>query len=277
MTVDQPPIRIIHHWACSGGTVISRCIAALPNLVFLSEIHPYAYLRFHDPATTYAPTDLIRHLSGLSGCRDITLCAKAFEGSILAIHRELSTRGEALVLRSHSHVDFFVGAVSATTPAVSMLLSKHLPLLELLTVRHPLDSWLSFESHDWNHHFRFNDFEEYCRRCLSMLAACSPMPITKYEDFCLDPVACLAVISRHLDLPCDSNACERFHSVELTGGSGRGGESIAPLPRREIKPALLDELPQASSYQQLCASLGYDPDPLQSYPYAALGAARSAS
>jgi hypothetical protein len=256
--------------------VISRCIAALPGLVFLSEIHPYAYLRFHDPASTYAPTDLIRHLSGLSGCRDITLCAKAFEGSILAVHRELSTRGEALVLRSHSHVDFFVGAVSATTPAVSMLLSRHLPLLELLTVRHPLDSWLSIQSNHWQDDFRFNGFEEYCRRCLAMLKACSPMPIVKYEDFCLDPVASLAEICRHLQLPFDSNACSQFRSVGLTGGSGRGGESIAPLPRREIQAVLLDALPQADEYHQLCARLGYDPDPLQSYPYAATGAARSA-
>ncbi len=261
------PVRIIHHWACSGGTVISRSIASLPRLVFFSEIHPYAFLRYSDPATPYAPTDLIRHVSGLSGRRDITLCAKAFEGAILAIHQELDLRGEMMVLRSHSHIDFFMGAVSASEPAISSLLLKHLPLLELLTVRHPLDSWLSLENNHWDHHFRFSSFDEYCRRCLLMLDACADMPMIKYEHFCLDPGATLAEICVHLDLNYDPTVAKKPHPVLLTGGSGRGGAQIAPLTRREWPDALAGCLSQSMFYGQLCERLGYNPDPLAQYPY----------
>jgi hypothetical protein len=267
MKDSQQPVRIIHHWACSGGTVISRLIASLPKLVFFSEIHPYAFLRYSDPATAYAPTDLIRHLSGLSGRRDISLCARAFEGSILAIHRELDRRGEKLVLRSHSHIDFFLGAVCASTPAISSLLVKHLPLLELLSVRHPLDSWLSLENNNWAHHFRFSCFDEYCRRCLLMLDACPNIPIVKYEEFCLDPGAKLAVICAHLCLDYDPNVFYSPASIHLTGGSGRTGEQIAPRARREVSDELAEQLSQSMFYGELCERLGYSPDPLAPYPY----------
>ena len=44
MSSKLPPIRVVHHWACSGGTIISRSLAQLPNVVLLSEVHPLAHL-----------------------------------------------------------------------------------------------------------------------------------------------------------------------------------------------------------------------------------------
>lgn len=269
MKDTQHPARIIHHWACSGGTVISRLIASLPNIVFFSEVHPYAFLRYSDPTTPYAPTDLIRHLSGLSGRRDISLCAAAFKGAILAIHQELVLRGEILVLRSHSHIDFFLGAACASSPAISSLLSNHLPLLELLTVRHPLDSWLSLENNHWARHFRFSSLDEYCRRCLLMLNACAAMPIIKYEDFCLDPGRSLAEICRHLCLSFDAAVLQNPQCIVLTGGSGRVGVAIAPRSRRDVPKELAQQLFQSKSYRELCDRLGYNVDPESAYPYSA--------
>ena len=40
----KPVIRIIHHLACSGGTLISKCISAMPNVYLLSEVHPFTDL-----------------------------------------------------------------------------------------------------------------------------------------------------------------------------------------------------------------------------------------
>jgi hypothetical protein len=274
MKESQPPVRIIHHWACSGGTVISKLIASLPRLVLFSEIHPYAFLRHYDPATSYAPTDIIRHLSGLSGRRDISLCATAFEGAILAIHRELALRGESLVLRSHSHVDFFLGAVSASRPAISSLLAKHLPLLELITIRHPLDSWLSLQSNNWSDHFRFSSFNEYCRRCLLMLNACLSLPMVKYEEFCLDPGAKLAEICHHLRLDYDPDVLHVPRSILLTGGSGRVGEQIAPRARRNVATELAEELSESMLYLELCERLSYSTDPGAPYPYSVISERR---
>ena len=43
MVAAQPgpqPYRVLHHMACTGGTLISRCLATMPNVVLLSEIDP---------------------------------------------------------------------------------------------------------------------------------------------------------------------------------------------------------------------------------------------
>jgi hypothetical protein len=38
--LESPVVRTLHHVACSGGTLISRCLAALPGVVLLSELNP---------------------------------------------------------------------------------------------------------------------------------------------------------------------------------------------------------------------------------------------
>src|SRR5690606_26210779 len=36
----KEPVRIVHHFACTGGTLICKCIAAMPNTQLLSEVNP---------------------------------------------------------------------------------------------------------------------------------------------------------------------------------------------------------------------------------------------
>jgi hypothetical protein len=37
----QEQIASIHHLACTGGTIISKCIASMRGVYFLSEISPF--------------------------------------------------------------------------------------------------------------------------------------------------------------------------------------------------------------------------------------------
>ena len=39
-SLSRPFARAIHHFACSGGTVISKCVAAMPHVALLSEVNP---------------------------------------------------------------------------------------------------------------------------------------------------------------------------------------------------------------------------------------------
>ncbi|MEA5392276.1 hypothetical protein VB738_13520 [Cyanobium gracile UHCC 0139] len=39
-SIAPPVVRTLHHVACSGGTLISRYLAALPDVVLLSELNP---------------------------------------------------------------------------------------------------------------------------------------------------------------------------------------------------------------------------------------------
>ena len=37
---DRPLIHTVHHLACTGGTVISKCLAAMPKVALVSEVNP---------------------------------------------------------------------------------------------------------------------------------------------------------------------------------------------------------------------------------------------
>lgn len=269
-------IRILHHWACSGGTILSRTIASLPRVVMLSEVHPLAHLRLEVPGGDYIPTDLIQQLCLPHNGRDPVLCTATWNGAIDALQAVLQNNNQHLVLRSHSHIDFFTGASCAEEPFVSRSLAPRHRLLELVSVRHPLDSWISIQAQDWHRHFRLPSLSEFCRRGLLMLEACSTMPLLRYEHHCLQPQAALEQICNLLELPppSDTPADRGLEAISLSGDSGRSGDQIEPRPRRPIPAAVATELNLAleqpkvqSSYRQLCAKLGYNPDPSACHPF----------
>ena len=55
----KPKLRIIHHLACSGGTLISKCISALPNVYLLSELHPTTTLHMGGGRPKFLPADVL--------------------------------------------------------------------------------------------------------------------------------------------------------------------------------------------------------------------------
>jgi hypothetical protein len=277
-TVDPSlsTIRVFHHWACSGGTLLSRSLAIQPQIVLLSEVHPLAYLRHQDPEYGFMPTDLIQQLCLTHNGKDPAFCLAAWNGAIDALNRELTSAGKLLVLRSHSHVDFFTGILPESDAIVSRTLRPRHRLLELLSVRHPLDSWLSMHREGWDRHFRFSCFAEFCRRCLSMLDACRGMAMIRYEDFCLNPQAGLALMAEAFEFTLERGCLERIGEVRLSGDSGRTDHVIGLRPRRPVPKELVCQLseqlaadPSKSPYLKLCKHLGYNPEP-ESDPFATL-------
>lgn len=272
-------IRILHHWACSGGTILSRAIASLPNVVLLSEVHPLAHLRLATASPDYTPTDLIQQLCLPHNGRDPVLCVAAWNGAIDALQQTLQAQQKHLVLRSHSHIDFFTGANCSEQPLVRRCLAPRHALLELLSVRHPLDSWISIREQAWHHHFRFASLAEFCRRGLHMLEACSGLPLLRYEDFTLQPQTTLELICSVLQLPAQTDGPgEDLAAISLSGDSGRSGDAISPRPRRPLPDAVQEELQRElasashhSPYQRLCTRLGYAADPSAAHPFTVAG------
>ena len=54
------PIRTVHHFACTGGTLICKCIAAMPNIQLLSEVDPLSTLLKSTVKPQFAPTDMVK-------------------------------------------------------------------------------------------------------------------------------------------------------------------------------------------------------------------------
>ncbi len=266
--IEPSPLRIIHHWACSGGTLISKCIAANPGIIFLSEVHPDAYLRLVEPAlANYLPTDICHQLSAVHNGRDPVLARAAFSGAIRGLANKCDQLGLCLVLRSHDHIDFFVGSLPKQSFTISDCFRNEFKLLEFLTVRHPLDCWLGLVESNWAPQISFASVDSFCSRCQMMLNASHGFSSLKYELFVADPVPSLQAICHSLNLRFDVTALNQFNNVVMSGNSGRQGIDIAPRPRRTVSNDLEKELSRSTHYEQICDAMGYESSPNAAFPY----------
>ena len=253
------PLRTVHHFACSGGTLICRCIAALPNTVLLSEIDPLSTNRTAEPGgARFAPTDLILQLRQSRHPVDPAMLVAVFRAGLDRLHGLLAAEGRHLVLRDHPHSRFCTDVDAAARPGLRDMLRPDHRLLSVVTVRHPLESFLSLEAADWVH-FSPATLEDYARRYHAFLDDHADLPVIRYEEFLADPETVLSGICARLALPFDRLALTLQAGLVLTGDSGRAGGTIAPRPRRPIPEPLRAQMTDSPSYEQLCTRLDYDP------------------
>ena len=252
------PIRSIHHVACSGGTLVSKAIEAMPNTVLLSEVDPLSTLHLRGAKRPFFPTDLIPDLRfSVRPAAEETVIA-VFSQALLALHRDLRPRGRHLVVRDHAHSQFFTAQDAHARPTVHKIIAGVGPSLAIVTVRHPLDSLLALRKNGWIHH-RPDTLEEYCRRYLDFLDAHSALPVVKYEEFVAHPARTMEHICALLSLPFDAHFETHMSLSRLSGDSGRSGQKIAARPRRPVAFELRREMGQSQAYAALCAALEYDP------------------
>lgn len=259
--IGPPPVRTLHHLASSGGTVISKCIAAMPNTILLSEIDPLSKIEV-GRAEGFAPTDLLLHLRrNIRAIPEQTL-VKVFQAGLVALHKDLTACGQPLVLRDHAHSQFGTDEDPFARPTLREIIAEVLPLRSVVTLRHPLDAFLSMnhsvETLRWR---RFHPFtlEEYAGRVLNFLARHDDVPVVLYEDFVADPDAALRRICTHLELTYSPVAVEVTSAVHLSGDSGRTGHVIARRARRPIPDEIAAQRDSSPTYGALCARFGYTP------------------
>jgi hypothetical protein len=257
------PLRSLHHMACTGGTLICKCLAVMPNVTLLSEIDPLSRMALPPPGRppTFRPTDLI--YSGLTALRplDEATVERVFLAALRELHGALSERGQYLCLRDHAHSQFCTRVDPDGRPTLLELLRKAAPggaeVRAAVTVRHPFDSFLALVNNAWLH-FTPATPEEYARRYLLFLDRHAGLELVRYEDFVAAPEAVLERLCATLELPYMPGAESLIPVVALSGDSGRRSDRIAPRPRRAVSQTLLDEARRSPSFRVLCDRLGYD-------------------
>lgn len=253
------PVRSLHHFACTGGTLIAKCLATQPNVVLLSEIDPLSPLaqpKKHVPQP-FAPSDIIYAMrNGLRPSDEKTVLA-VFGAAITELHRQLEAQGRYLILRDHAHSQFCTSAAHDQRPSLREMLLERLPVRSAVTVRHPIDSFMSLRRNGWVH-FSPATLEEYCQRYLAFLDRHEGLPVLRYEDFVEEPDAVLERLCTALELPFRAGSAELIGAVSLSGDSGRSGTTIAPRPRGAIPEDLLREAGASAGFEALCDRLGYD-------------------
>ncbi|MBK5938452.1 sulfotransferase family protein [Halochromatium roseum] len=250
---EPPPVRTLHHLACTGGTLISRCLAAQPNSWVLSEVDPLSPF----VPGGFLPTDLIGLSRFSSRPASIETQAELFCAGLRVLYEQAIHQGQQLILRDHSHGQFNFGEAVVERPTLRELVSRNYPVLSVISVRHPLDSYLSLQETGWVQHFSPPTLAEYARRYLSFLDAYDDCEFIRYEDFVASPDTEMARLCSLFGLSFDPDFQQTFSAIHLSGDSGRRGDVIRPRPRRAYAPSLVQEAKDAEPFMTLLDRLDY--------------------
>jgi len=245
-------LRSIHHLACTGGTLFGKCLASMPNVALISEVNP-----MNRHGGNFAPSNPLLLLE--KSYREFSTEEKinSFKLQIKDATKICQQDDVDLILRDHSHTDFYYGEKESKACPIYKNLRDEYDLISVVTVRHPLDSYISLNEKGWIT-FDPGDLNEYCRRYLAFLDEYSSLEIYRYEDFCEDPTTIMQQLCDHLKIDYDPDFINNFGSQQLTGDSGRKGvNTIEKRPRKQVSKEIDEQIDNAEHYVELLNRLKY--------------------
>ena len=252
-THQKPIIRSIHHLACTGGTLISKCVASMADVALISEVNP-----MNRSDSEFTPTNPLLLLE--RSHREFTKGEKIdiFREQIRHAYKLCQKDDIDLILRDHSHTDFHTGSAESDYCAIKDCLRLDYDLISIVTIRHPLDSYLGVIAQGWEKQFSPSNLNEYSRRYLAFIAKYSSIEMIRYEDLCEDPPGTMKKICQILKISYNEDFLNTFGSHKLSGDSGRNGlKVIERRPRRPIPKELASQLEKSKYYFKLLERLGY--------------------
>ncbi|MBR9834395.1 MAG: sulfotransferase [Alphaproteobacteria bacterium] len=257
--LNLEPIRTIHHFSCTGGTLFAKCLAAMANTLVLNEIDLHSTMT---PSASgqalFTPTDMISLVRQGDQAPDPELISDLFLAD-LAVLRETQWKiGRSVVLRDHSHSHFLTGSEIRPQPTLLETVASRFPTRSVVTVRNPIDSWLSMQKQGWHETFQPSTFDEYCRRYLSFVSSYNTVARFKYEDFVGDPNNTLRAICDHLHLGFFDGFADSFSLFSFSGDSGRKGKKIGARSHHQGREEILEMYNDHRVVRDCFASLEYE-------------------
>lgn len=256
----DPPIRILHVLARSGGTLVGKCLGVMAEVMLLSEIHPYV-------AGPMGPVRQGERWFGLVTAEEAERLEdpERFAEAIALLRHRAEAQGRKLILRDWSHIDFYGRPYNEAPSGRSILadtLAGTMTLRRAAVTRHPLDQLLSLgRLIIMNGHLDLEPFLQGYRRFAEMAAA---VGFVRYEDLTTAPDATLGRLCGLLDVVFDPTYAGRWAGWEKitgdTGHSGRGNAEavIRPIPRYPVPPDVLAYMAAHADYRTALALLGYE-------------------
>jgi protein O-GlcNAc transferase len=264
----KPVVRLLHHMARSGGTLISRCLGSMDGVCLLSEIHPAGATSIRPERFRISPLKQALEWYGLFGEADLKRFRTrpvTFQQLMWMIEQRASGRGLKLVVRDWSHLDW-IGLPFARPgfgSPLAQVFEGAYDVRRFCTVRHPIDQWLSLMKLPLVANSGLT-IERYLLGMLRFSELCDELGFVRYEDLTHEPDTHLATICEKLELDFDPGYAERWSSyTKITGDTNfsRGGaEAIRPLERRPAPDGLVDAFRAHESYARIKELLGYETD-----------------
>ena len=254
--VRLEPLRSLHQFARTGGTLVARCLASMPNVQLLSEVDPLSTMQLIEGEMRFAPTDFIQLLHQSSRGTSTDEIVAVFVATLSTILADSRARGQRLVIRDHSHSKYCCGEAISARPSVHALLAAHFDVRSAVLVRHPLDSFLSLQGKDWLTFFP-RTIDEYAGRYLGFLDDHRHLPIFKYEAIVAEPESEVHRLCLEIGIPFAEGFMDRFDQFRLTGDNASHETTITQRSRRVMDDATRRQLNQAPRYMRLLDQLGY--------------------
>ncbi|MFI4897429.1 MAG: hypothetical protein ACIARR_06355 [Phycisphaerales bacterium JB059] len=259
---DQPSIGVLRHLARSGGTKLTRCLGCMDKVVVLSEVHPAA-LRHTNPVwQAHEWFGLISPAERAAFERP----GASFVEFVTLAEARARRKGKRLVLRDWAHIDY-IGVPYASPTNRPTLIETLAPSFRVhagVTVRHPLDQWLSLNTLDVIRG-RLSP-EAYLAGVRAFTEQIADGPFIRFEDFTRQPMIEARSLCDRLGVSFDPAFLTRWHAYEKVTGDrkehasrGSGRKQIKPMERRAVEPALLESFRASEDYREICDRLGYEP------------------
>lgn len=253
-TKSYKPIVVMLAYARSGGTLLNRCLASLPNTFVLSEVNVEALC----PNSCSTIKEQAKKWYGLE------LKSEGFIENISEIYEYCNAHGLTLIVRDWTFGSFVPSRYNNFKPSRSLTtldsISKSFPIIPFAFVRNAVDIWLSLKASPRTFYDKNLEFLYGLVKCLLD----KKVKIFKYEDFCNSPTQEMKKICDYIGVNYSDAFLNYADFKNVTGDTDLPGDSrgikkgeIGFLPRRESFKLFSDEINSNTRVEKINKLLGY--------------------
>lgn len=221
----------------SGGTVLNKCLAVMPDTIVISEVNPVGGGWGREQKESYTTVQSqAKHWHG------IELENTDYGQTVAELEQILKQRNQHLVVRDWSYINFYPKEENNFEPKNDFLalteISSQTSCKPFVFLRDAIDVWISNGKRDPD--IFFLHYQKYLETIKSY-----NIPVFKFEDFCRTPKKELQKICNYLEIPYDESFTTKFSEFKKVNGDtqikkgSRGGKSktIRPISRKIIEPS----------------------------------------
>lgn len=216
-------VTLLINFSRSGGTILSRCLACIPDVILVSEVHPVG-----------CAMDTIK--DQVKKWYNINLQEEDFLGSVIELEKICSKSDLHLVIRDFTFNDFIPnelnGYKARNRLSTMEMLNNELKVKTFVLVRDSIDVWIS----RWKPEKFFEAYKKYVDEILN-----HNLQVFKFEDFCENPARIIREICNNSGIRFSESYKEYNNYTNITGDNllkeqSRGAKqvNILPLKRKQL-------------------------------------------